>query len=109
MEEEANQMINKVQTIEEKINQRQRQILVHSIIYYNLDENIVDDYTWTKWAEELIELQRKYPKTARHQKYGEIFADFTTPSGHALPLDDPDANAVAKMLLNYRDERYTNV
>lgn len=103
MEEEANQMINKVQTIEEKINQRQRQLLVHSIIYYNLDDNIVDDYTWTKWAEELIELQSKYPKTARRQKYGEAFANFYVPSGYNLPLDDPAANAVARRLLDYRD------
>lgn len=31
------------QTILEKINQREYQILVHSFLYYKLDKNIIDD------------------------------------------------------------------
>ena len=44
------------------INRRRRQVLIHSIIYYRFDENIISDAMWTKWAMELADLQRKYPE-----------------------------------------------
>lgn len=34
--------------LKELIERRQRQILVHSIIYYKYDQNIISDYTWSK-------------------------------------------------------------
>ena len=34
-------------------------MLVHSYLYYKLDNPIIDDDTWQKWANELAELQRK--------------------------------------------------
>ena len=49
------------QTIEEKIRQRRSQMLIHSHIYYEMDDNIVDDHTWQRWADELAELQDKNP------------------------------------------------
>ena len=49
-------------TIKEKIRQRRRQMLVHSYIYYELDDNIVSDAQWAKWAKELEQLQKNYPK-----------------------------------------------
>ena len=50
------------QTVAEKIRQRRRQMLVHSFLYYELDSNIIDDYTWSKWGVELAELQKKYER-----------------------------------------------
>ena len=43
------------------IERRRRQLLVHSYIYYELNDSIISDDTWSKWAVELEELQRKYP------------------------------------------------
>ena len=42
--------------IAELINRRRRQLLVHSIIYYRFDKNIVSDSVWTEWAIELADL-----------------------------------------------------
>ena len=46
-------------SIKERIRQRRAQMLVHSCLYYELNENIVDDHTWQKWADELEVLQRE--------------------------------------------------
>ena len=50
------------QRIIEKIRQRRRQMLVHSYIYYELDDSIISDAQWSKWAVELAELQKKWSK-----------------------------------------------
>ena len=47
--------------IAEKIQQRRVQMLVHSYIYYLMDDNIVADHKWSAWATELADLQNKYP------------------------------------------------
>ncbi len=43
----------------EWVNRRQRQILVHSFLYYQLNENIIDDFTFDKWSKELHEAMQK--------------------------------------------------
>ena len=50
--------------IAELILQRRLQMLVHSYIYYELNDNIISDNTWSKWAVELADLQNKYPEIA---------------------------------------------
>ena len=50
--------------IAELIKRRRLQILVHSCIYYEFNESIVDDATWAKWAVELEQLQTAYPDIA---------------------------------------------
>ena len=47
--------------IKEKIKQRRTQMLVHSCIYYELNDNIVPDSVWQKWADELRDLQNEHP------------------------------------------------
>ena len=44
-------------SIAELLNRRRRQILVHSIIYYKMNDNLISDSTWSAWATELEELQ----------------------------------------------------
>lgn len=39
------------------IQRRRYQILVHSLIYYELDIQLVSDYKWAEWALELKKLQ----------------------------------------------------
>lgn len=92
--------INK-EKIAELINRRQRQILVHSIIYYKFDENIVSDDQWARWGMELEELQKKYPEIAEQQYYGKDFKGFDHSTGAFLPLNDPGAIRVASRLLHY--------
>jgi hypothetical protein len=85
--------------IAELINRRRRQVLVHSVIYYKLDDNIISDSQWSKWAFELAELQNKYPDIAKNCWYADEFDGFEGSSGYDLPLDDPWALAKARHLL----------
>lgn len=87
--------------ISEKILRRRRQVLVHSVIYYNFNDNIIDDKTWSEWAIELEKLQKNYPEIASKLPWAEDFKDFDHSSGYNLPLEDPWAVRKAQQLLNY--------
>lgn len=84
-------MVNAVQTLSEKIRQRRTQMLVHSYLYYEMDENVIDDHKWQEWADELVELHTAWfrfnaPKPIGF--YDEAFADWTGASGAFLPFDE---------------------
>lgn len=81
------------------INQRRRQILVHSCLYYRMDRNLIDDNTWSKWAMELYNLQMDYPELASQVPYSEAFDDFDYSTGCNLPLDDAWVVGTARHLL----------
>jgi hypothetical protein len=68
-------------TIAEKIQRRRYQILVHSYIYYEMNENIISDSQWSQWAMELVDLQVKYPELAKSVVYSEDFMDWDGSSG----------------------------
>ena len=51
-------------------------MLVHSVIYYKLNANLIDDATWSKWALELEELQNRYPKIAAACPLAKAFENF---------------------------------
>lgn len=86
------------------ITQRRYQVLIHSIIYYKMDDNIVSDDAWAKWALELEQLQNEYPDIASQCPYAEGFKEFDHSTGMNLPLDDPWAVGKAKQLLAWRDK-----
>lgn len=75
--------------IKSKIRQRRSQMLVHSRIYYILDENIVSDDQWQKWANQLRDLQEKYPKYCKIDFFDREFATWNGDTGAMLPLHDP--------------------
>ena len=75
--------------VQSKIRQRRSQMLVHSRIYYVLDENIVSDDTWQKWANELRDLQEQYPQYCKIGFFDREFATWNGDSGAFLPLNDP--------------------
>ena len=58
------------------------QIAVHSYIYYELNTNVISDETWSKWAKELVELIKKYPKEFKTIKHHEWFEDFDGNTGY---------------------------
>lgn len=89
--------------IYELINRRRRQILVHSVIYYQMNDTLIADSTWSKWAVELNQLQKQYPEIASKVPYAEAFKDFDPSSGFNLPLDDPWAVSTARRLIEYRN------
>lgn len=89
--------------IAELINRRRRQVLVHSIIYYRLNDNIVTDAQWTEWANELYDLQKQYPDIAMTCVFAKDFKGFDPSTGFNLPLEDPLAVNKAQQLLKWRD------
>lgn len=83
----------------ELINRRQRQVLVHSFIYYQMNENVISDHTFDRWCKELVELRRNHPKEHAASIYVRDFADFDGSSGFDLPYHLPDIQAKAMRLL----------
>ena len=87
--------------IAELITRRRRQLLVHSIIYYRMNESLISDATWTKWAVELEKLQHDYPEIAKACPYTDAFEAFDHSTGYDLPLGDAWGVRKANQLLEY--------
>ena len=66
------------------INRRERQILVHSYIYYEMDKSLISDDTWTKWAFELSRLRDEHPDIYALSEYAAIFRNFDGSTGFDL-------------------------
>jgi hypothetical protein len=83
----------------ELINRRRRQILVHSFLYYQLNESIISDHTFDMWCKELVELQEKYPHIAEKGVFAREFKDFDGSSGFDLPFHYPEIQNTGYRLL----------
>lgn len=95
-----------VEQITELISRRRRQVLVHSVIYYEMNKNLITDAQWSKWAFELDALQKKYPKLAAKCPLAYAFEDFDGSSGFNLPLRDPWAVRTAVYLVKHFEGRH---
>lgn len=85
--------------IAELIHRRREQMLVHSYIYYKLNDNIIDDFTWSKWAMELQELQKDYPEISKQVADYELFKHWDGSTGAFLKFSTRVKNK-AKYLLS---------
>lgn len=94
--------VNGDASIAAKIKQRRLQMLIHSHIYYILDQNIISDSQWSKWAVELETLQKEYPEVASTVCYADDFKDWGGSTGAFLPLDDPWVINKARYLLRIK-------
>jgi NAD-dependent DNA ligase len=93
------------QDILELINRRERQILVHSFLYYQLNESIISDHTFDLWSKELVELKEQYPEEFTQSVYAKEFADFDGSSGYDLPYSYPAVQSTGYKLLRIHKER----
>lgn len=82
-----------------KIQQRRYQILVHSLLYYELDVTLVPDAKWAEWALELVELQASHPDIASRVIFAEAFKSFDGSTGYNLPYNDEQVVNIAHRLL----------
>ena len=89
----------------EKIRQRRAQMLVHSFIYYRLNDNVVSDHDWQRWANELVELQALHPEGIGF--YDEEFIGWDGSTGYHLP-NDPWVHSKAMQLLEYHYKHQVN-
>ena len=90
--------------IKSLITRRRLQVLVHSVIYYRLNESIISDAQWSAWALELENLQKAYPGIAAQCPYAGDFKGFDHSSGFDLPLHDSWAINKAMQLINLRNK-----
>lgn len=67
-----------------RIVQRRTQMFVHSYLYYVLDQPIVSDHTWQRWADDLALMQRNHPKLVVGF-FDADFADWDGSTGMHLP------------------------
>jgi hypothetical protein len=91
------------QTIEEKINQLRRKMLVHSYLYYSLATSIIDDFMFDNWAKELVTLQKEHPHTASQCVYAEDFKNFDATTGYDLPRDYWVEAAARRVLSTHKE------
>ena len=82
-------MANYNDPVVELIRQRRAQMLIHSCLYYEMNESIVTDHQWQAWANELAKLQQEHPDKCVIGFFDEEFKDWDGSSGYHLPLRDP--------------------
>lgn len=88
--------------IASKIQRRRYQILVHSLLYYELDLSLIPDSQWASWALELVALQADNPDIANRVIFAEAFKGFDGSTGFNLPYKDEQVITIAKRLLTGR-------
>ena len=86
--------------IAELIQQRRYQILIHSCIYYHLNQNIISDTKWDEWARELRNLQQQYPRISEKVVLYEYFSDWDASTGAFLPITLPWVIEIAKRFVS---------
>lgn len=87
----------------ELITRRQRQLLVHSYLYYELNTNMISDSLYDEWSRELAELVKGNPKEFKKSENYYGFKDFDGSTGMDLPYREPKVEAIALGLLSYKE------
>lgn len=70
------------------IKRKRLQMLVHSCIYYRLNESIISDEKWYEMAYELRDLQIEYPELSKVAEWADAFEGWDGTTGYDLPLGD---------------------
>ena len=94
--------------IKSLIKRRRAQLLIHSAIYYDLNDNIVSDDTWQSWAEELTVLQRDNPDCCTLKYFDYDFSDWDGTTGAMLQYRHPMIYQKAIALLEYHNKNFRN-
>ena len=67
-----------------KISSLQRWVIVHSILYYEMDSSIVSDQMFDDNAKQLVKMQSQFPVEAEYSDYWYVFYDFDGSTGFDL-------------------------
>jgi NAD-dependent DNA ligase adenylation domain len=89
----------------EWVNRRQRQILVHSFLYYQLDTSIIADHIYDLWCKQLAVFMKENPEIAKQSFYYEAFKEFDGSSGYDLPFTIPHIQSTGYKLLKIHEKR----
>lgn len=88
------------------IKRRRLQVLVHSCLYYALDENIWDDHRFDMVCKDLVGLLRDHPG-AYSDRFDEYFEGWDGSSGYHFPHRDSWILSAAQNLL--RSKSYIDI
>lgn len=70
--------------MQELINRRINQMLVHSYLYEVMGEPIIEDSYWDYLAKDLARLIKQYPEALKEHPYGKAFKDWTGDTASVL-------------------------
>jgi hypothetical protein len=87
-------------SIQDIIKQRRAQMLIHSCIYYHLDETIVSDHRWQRWADELEKIQIDNPDKCEIGFFDYEFRNWDGATGNHLPHRHPWVFSKANYILD---------
>ena len=86
-----------------KIQQRRLQLLIHSCIYYEFNDNLVTDQQYDKWSRELVQLQEEHPEESKAVRYYKEFKTFDGSTGFHLPKNSSIKNKAQYLIEMRRD------
>ena len=86
--------------IENRIRRLRGLILGHSRIQHELHERIISATEWQIHANQLRDLQKRYPECTTIKFFDSAFKGWDASSGISLPLSDPWVVTEATNLLN---------
>lgn len=94
-------MINTNLTTQEYIDYLQRYIILHSYIYYELDNNLISDKQYDEKAKELVRYKNNYPELWKQSMYYKQFGDeYNGATGFTLYHDlDEHQKAIIRSLV----------
>lgn len=87
------------ESVLELINRRERQVLVHSCLYYYFNTSIITDSQYDKWSHQLYDLIQGNPEEFKQSAHYKDFINFDGNTGMGLPYDSPFAIRVVERLL----------
>ena len=84
-----------------QINWLSRMIITNSIIYYYMDNNVIDDKLYDEYARYLGKLIKENPKLAEQNQYYYVMKDYTPDTGFDLydRLNDADKEYLKKIAI----------
>ena len=69
---------------QDKVDFAARYVIVHSIIYYKMDDSVISDKKFDKKSAVLLKLIKKYPEEFKNSEYYRAIYDFDGSTGFHL-------------------------
>ena len=102
---EAPKPFASIEQIQALIRRRRAQMLIHSCIYYEMNENVISDHLWQHWADELDRIQKDWPELCQIDFFDNEFRDWSGATGNHLPHRHPWVYNKALYILRISQEK----
>ena len=93
-------------TLLEQISRLQRIIILHSYIYYELNDNVISDREYDLKSKQLVKYKNDYPDLWKQTEYYKQFGDdYNGSTGFSLYRDlNKHQQAIIRCIANYRHQ-----